>query len=42
MGQSTSAVPGTPPSTLASLKSLGRSRQKLPVKWALLPPTSRP
>ena len=27
---------------LASLKSLGRSRQKLPVKCALLPPTSRP
>ena len=28
IGQSTSPVPGTPPSMLASLKSLGRSRQK--------------
>ena len=39
IGQSTNPVPGTPPVTLASLKSVGRSRQKFAVKCALLPPT---
>jgi hypothetical protein len=42
IGQSTKPVPEIEPSVLASLKSIGRSRQKLPVKCALLPPTMRP